>query len=92
MHIRLGDTDGNIYVSNEYTNSQMLDYIDERGGRLGDGHFANVRVENLEDAFAFIERVLDATLADDDGKVTLEVGDETLRFKSKNVGWFRVVR
>lgn len=93
MYVRVGLTNGEILNSDVWPDEQINDFISERGGLLGSGDFAQTRVESVDDALAFLERVLNLALIDhDDGKVSIVVNGETLEYAANEVGWVRIVR
>lgn len=92
MHIRLGLNNGLILSSDDISDAALEDAISEVDGRIGSGDFKIVRVEGIEDALAFQTRVLNLALSGVDGTVSIEIAGQIHEFKSREVGWFRVVR
>ena len=92
MHTRVGLTDGRIIVSDDYPASFIQGHIDENDGQIGSLDYADVRVEDVEDAIAFIEQMWAKMIADPDATFTVMYGGEEVAFPGNEVAWFRVVR
>lgn len=93
MYVRLGLMSGEIVESDDYADDQLEALIAENDGRLGTDDWSRVRVENIDDALAFMARVIDISLDDrENGTINTEVNGQTLQFASSDVAWVRVVR
>lgn len=93
MHARLGLLDGDIIISDDFSEIDMENYIAEHDGRIGNGDYENVRVENLDDAMAFVNTLMSIAMSDrETGKVTIVVNQRSKEYRSDEVAWFRVIR
>lgn len=90
MIVRLGLTNGRIVQSRDVPDQEIQDHIDALDGRIGSDHFADVRVENVADALAFIDRLWSVALADqENGKFLIDEGEGFVTYPSRDVAWVR---
>jgi hypothetical protein len=93
MYTRVGLVSGGIVISDDFPEKEMEDWLSENDGLVGTGDFENVRCENIEDAIAFANNVLQIALTDrETGSITVLVNGEDIKYPSTEVAWFRIVR
>lgn len=91
MHMRLGLTNGDIIVSDDWSREECEAHIAEHNGLLGSKGYLNVRVESVEDTLAFMEAIFVRIAGDEDGTFGVEVNGITREFPTNEVAWWRWV-
>lgn len=93
MHARIGLLNGEIIVGDDLSHKELQDLIDESDGLLGSGDFEHARVEDVDDAIAFMTRILHMAYDDqENGKFNVLVSGENVVYDSCDVAWFRIVQ
>jgi len=92
MYARVGLTSGEIVVSDIVPDREMQALINETGGLLGSGEYIDVRVEDVDDAIAFITALWSRVMGDSGSKISVLVDGENITYRGSQVAWFRIMK